>query len=428
MATPQKYWVYRWLDEFDIKATDQVKKTLRDPRTYGRLVELVNDEVDNYEDELEPIEISDGILAGRKIDLSGLVQCPHLDCVRERIEDTFPRMWHYFDKIVLEGFNIYNFLDAIEDNDLDYLTTRIEQEAQVLLYLRKSGAEPFVVFVTKPRFCECHFSSQAKELGINSYFEKEDRKQAVTWMIENARFDISKVGDSYRVAVDGPDLPEPYVRYHVGLSRKPSKRNIAKQLIMLYSSALVADVSAAHDLRLPLAETVGASWLVATPPSAKVSETDVALSLDLPVLNEISMRDFLKLREDERPYFEKFRTALKRAIRQELSSAETAAPAQVARSVVEDIVKPGLNDIECRIRSGRRALVKKTSLNVSVGATTVSIGMLDKMPLIIPVGAAAIAASLSFASKYIDKRSALEISDYYFLWQASRVASSKSTS
>jgi hypothetical protein len=166
---------------------------------------------------------------------------------------------------------------------------------------------------------------------------------------------------------------------------------------------------------------------VATSPIAKISETDIALSLDLPVLNEISMRDFLKLREDERPYFEKFRTALKRAIRQELSSTETAAPAQVARSVVEDIVKPGLNDIECRMRSGRRALVKKTTLNVSVGATTVAIGMLDKMPLIIPLGAAAIAASLTFANKHIDKRSTLEISDYYFLWRASRVVSSQST-
>lgn len=67
MVTPQKYWVYRWLDEFDVKATDQVKKRLSDPRSYGRLVELVNAEVDDYEDELEPIEVSNGILGGRKI-------------------------------------------------------------------------------------------------------------------------------------------------------------------------------------------------------------------------------------------------------------------------------------------------------------------------------------------------------------------------
>lgn len=66
--------------------------------------------------------------------------------------------------------------------------------------------------------------------------------------------------------------------------------------------------------------------------------------------------------------------------------------------------------------------MKKTALNVSVGATTVAIGMLDKMPLIVPIGAAAIAASLSFANKQIDKRSALEVSPYYFLWRASRVA------
>ena len=424
MTSPPKYWLYRWLDESDIKASDQVRKALRDPASYRRLVELVSEEVNNYEEELEPIEISDGILAGRKTDLSGLIQCSHLDCVRQRIEDTFPRMWHYFDQIVLEGCNIYNFLDAIEDNDSGYLAAKVEQEAQVLLYLRDAGAEPFIVFTTKPRFCEDHFSAEAQELGIHSYFKEKDKERAITWIIDNARFGIHRVGDSYRVAVEGPHLPEPYVRYFTGLSRKPSKRNIAKRIIMLYSSALVTDISAAHYLRLPLAETVGASWLAQKASPSQVSETDVVLSLNLPILNEISMKDFLKLREDERPYFEKFRTALKRSIRQELSSAETqtATPAQVAHSVVEDIVKPELNDIECRMRSGRRALMKKTALNVSVGATTVAIGMLDKMPLIVPIGAAAIAASLSFANKQIDKRSALEVSPYYFLWRASRVA------
>ncbi len=423
MTTPQKYWLYRWLDESGIKSGNQVRKALRDSACYHRLVELVNEEVSNYEDELEPIEISDGILAGRKTDLSGIIQCSDLDCVSQRIEDTFPRMWHYFDQVVLEGHSVFNFLDAIEDNDSDYLVAGIERETQVLLYLRTSGAEPFVVFTTKPRFCEDHFRAEAEALGINSFFKKKDREQAVTWIIDNAGVEISRVGDSYRVAVDGPHMPEPYVRYHVGLSRKPSKRDIAKQLVMLYSSALVTDVSAAHYLGLPLAETVDASWLAKEVSPAQITETDVVLRLNLPILNEIPMKDFLKLREDERPSFEQFRTALKRAIRKDLSSAEGGTtPVNVANSVVEDVVKPELNDIERRMRSSRRALVKNTALNVSVGATTVTIGMLDKMPLIIPVGAAVIASALSFANKHIDKRSDLEVSDYYFLWKASRVA------
>ena len=51
----------------------------------------------------EPTELSDAIVAGRKLDLSGTASCPIYDCLRRNVDATFRRIWHYFDQIVVEG-------------------------------------------------------------------------------------------------------------------------------------------------------------------------------------------------------------------------------------------------------------------------------------------------------------------------------------
>jgi len=57
------------------------------------------------------------------------------------------------------------------------------------------------------------------------------------------------------------------------------------------------------------------NWVSKMPLTAE----NVALELQLPVFNELTIGDFIKLREDEQPHFDRFRSALRQAISERLT-------------------------------------------------------------------------------------------------------------
>jgi hypothetical protein len=416
----RKYWLYRWIDEFQVHSHEDVSRRLQEKAAAARFMELISEEAGNFDD-LDPLGESDAVLAGRRIDLSGVVQCSHYNCLRKVIDDVFARMWHYFDKVVVEGVSIGYIMQLIQAGATQQWVSRIEQEVQVLLYLRNIGAEPYLIFVHKAVFCADHFTEEAAALGIYPTFNEVDHEKVARKIIRKANFNVVSIENNWWVSVDGAQLQQPFQVYFEG-PKRPTKRLITEHLIKLYSFSLVTDVVTSRYLGLPLAETVQGDWLAKKSRAGKVSEPDVALQLNLPVLDGMPLKDFLKLREDERLNFEAFRLALRSAIRSEISSDISGPSSQIARSVVQDTVVPSLVNIERRMRTGRRALLKKTVLNVSVGSATVTVGALTSIPLIIATGVAAIAATLAFAGKAVDDGSAVELSDYYFLWQAQKAA------
>jgi hypothetical protein len=145
------------------------------------------------------------------------------------------------------------------------------------------------------------------------------------------------------------------------------------------------------------------------------------LALELPVFTDLSASDFLKLREDEQPYFERFRAALREAISSRLVPENAGKSAgELAQSIENDFLRPGLADIERRVRGNRKALMKKGTLSLAIGASAATIGALSSVPLMITGGVAALGASVPLApliNKYIDDRdTSIPMSDLYFLW------------
>jgi hypothetical protein len=411
------------MDEFDVLQSGDIPKRLADKEAVRRLLQLIEEEAGRHDsEEFRATPQLDAVLASRRIDLSGYVECHHYDCVRSRIESTYPRLWHYFDQLVIEGIPLESAEGLRRRGLVAELVGRLEQEIRVLIYLREVGAVPFIIFAEKPAFCRDHFNSEAESAHVYSALNESDKKKGIKAILGNSNITIEpKGGNSWQVSVDGPLYAEPWQSFGITGQDKPSKRDIAELIFQKFSIPLVTDLAAARKFKLPLAETINTTWLMKGRPQPNVSRTEVILELDLPVLDGLNLKDFLKLREDESESFEQYRTALREAIDRQLSAWQDESPAQIAKSVTAEFIRPGLANIEHRMRTSRRAMIKKSALNIAVGSSSVMIGSLDSLPLITSAGVAAIAASIAYVNKNIDDRSDISLSSCYFLWKAQKL-------
>ncbi|RSM56605.1 hypothetical protein DMB66_33905 [Actinoplanes sp. ATCC 53533] len=130
--------------------------------------------------------------------------------------------------------------------------------------------------------------------------------------------------------------------------------------------------------------------------------------------------ELLKLRESEYEHFERFRKTLVEAIAEAIEKATTEDPEKIARSVWRDTIEPEVADIQSKISASKRSLSFKLAAGIAVGSATTAFGALAAMPFVITAGIAAAATPLLQAYKYFDDRQAVELSQMYFLWKASK--------
>lgn len=416
MTTSNRYWLARWIDECAIQSEGDMERCLTTQSSVQKIIQLIMAETSDPLT-FTQIRVSGGAIAGRGVDLSGMLTCQAYECQRKIIDNSFVSILHYFDSIVVEGLSPHRAL-TFARHDPSAFAHSILEHGKTLLYLREIGAEPFVIFVEKPGLCEHHFNEGADRLRVFSAFDKSDNEKLVSRILRTSAFDIREVDGGHWVRVDGPLFQEP-VTYLLKDSQKPTKKSLADYVAKLYSGSLVTDAFTAGLFNLPLAEAGSAAWLLKGHRRAQPTEADVAIQLNLPVLDRLDLGSFLKLREDEREAFESFRTALTAAISEQLSKKSTAT--QAAAAVVKEFVAPSLAEIERRAASSRRVLLRKSALDFSVGTAATIVGLTASIPLVLTGTAAAVAASLDVVHKYIDTRDSVRLSDCYFLWRAKRL-------
>ena len=421
MTTNSHYWLARWIDECEIRNAEDIEHCLNAHTTAQKLVESIVSECKAAPRSSPEVQVQNGAVAGRRVDLSGVMGCQAYECQRKIIDASFGSIFHYFDSIVVEGLSSYRALSMARQN-AELFVHSIYQHARTFLYLREIGAEPFLIFTEKPDFCEQHFNENADELHVFSPFEKADKAKLVGLILRTSTFDIKQTELGWHFTVDSPLFQEPVTTYIEG-GKKPTKKSIAEDVARLYSFALVTDVFTSRLFRLPLADSGAAAWLAKEDRQNRLTEADVALHLELPVLDRLDLRTFLKLREDEREAFESFRVALSAAISNQLS--KDGAADQTADAVVKQFVAPGLAEIERKATSSRRLLTKKGTLDFSVGTAAAVIGLTESIPLVLTVSAAAIAAALGVVHANINERETIRLSDCYFLWRAKKAAGSQ---
>lgn len=174
---------------------------------------------------------------------------------------------------------------------------------------------------------------------------------------------------------------------------------------------------------LPLLQAAENDWSSGIPEGRALDDRTVALNLRLPVLRNAPIKEILKFRDDYSAPFEIFRAALRQAIRAQIrQQSEYGGPGsaeQLANAVVTEYLLPELARIEVQLGGVRKTLSRKLGDNITVAGATVGVGLIEHIPLVITITAAAAAASIAdIINKRADDKQEIENSDLYFLWKA----------
>jgi hypothetical protein len=187
-----------------------------------------------------------------------------------------------------------------------------------------------------------------------------------------------------------------------------------------YAGAAILDSAAARELSLPLVQPARVPG-VGSKKNVPL-EGQVAIELQLPAFTQLNASDFLRLREDERPAFERFRKALHDQIKLELDSSSRGDSAgHIARNVEENYLRPELAEIEERFRGSRKALIRKSATSLTIGTSVATVGAIASTPLMIASAVVALGSTVPLApifGSYIDETSKeLPMHELYFLWR-----------
>jgi hypothetical protein len=412
------YWLYEWIDDQEIRKISELRKVLRRSTAVDRLIELREGRSGTVIGDDNPI--GSAVIAGRRVDLSGFLGCSHFECVSPQIDTLFSKTWHYFDTIIVDDPNLGD-----PHSDFGGFMWDIEQRVQLLLYLRKIGASENIAFSRKVSgFCQMHFREYAESngLGLDVLFDDEVANSVVQELLSRGRFEIEKREDGWHYTISHPQL-EPILGTcsHSDLAVRPSREEVARDAFGMYCSGLIADVAATRDLQAPLLQVAEGRQLFEQP--APVDDSLVALNLRLPVLTNVSAKEILRLKRDNWPEFDSFRSALRKAIKAQIEKTGSDSPEEVAQAVIEEFVTPELAAIGVKLGASRKALERKIGANVAVSGATVSTGLIAHSPLvfataILAASFAAIKSSMPEVNKYFDNRGDIETSEVYFLWKA----------
>jgi hypothetical protein len=417
-------WLYNWIDEFGITTREEVKRAIKSPQAISRLFGIAVDAVAPY----EPREFSGhaALVAGQGFNLSGEATCSSFRCVRQEIDQIMSKAWHYFDRIVVAGPSPRNLALQIAETPKkarSYFNWVLENEVRTLLYLREIGATSWLEFVPNSNMSHCEECTRhvAAESGLSSAFDESVRNEIVSQLEREARIVVKRQEGLWNADIEHPFLVE---AMSFKFTKRPDRRRVAENVYDTYNSATVKDFVKSRMLNLPLAATVQADWLTSSMGSHNDAVEDrmgrVALRLELPVVEGLLGQDLLAFIEDEREPFIAFRSALRKAIEENLKRLDSKSDAEVAEAVKREYIEPEIAKISAHLNGARKSLTKKVVAGVGVGALVTSVGLFAAMPLIIGAGIAAAATPLPQVYKYFDDSTSIEVSDMYFLWKMQR--------
>ncbi|GAQ54555.1 hypothetical protein a10_04368 [Streptomyces acidiscabies] len=328
-----------------------------------------------------------------------------------QVDTLFSKALLYFDEIVVAGPSPYNFARPLEKPN-DQTKETLLAYMETLIYLRNIGVRDMLIFNAKPPACEVHLAQDAEAMGVAEVIE-----QSKVWV---QRLETDGILQSVEVHDDHSH----YAFIHQDLehtvwgstpSVNPTKREVAESVFSLYAAHLVSDIRLARRMGLPLAAQVQLHEDALSGGHTKGGELDIALSLQLPILSQLPVRDIVRMRQDEWDAFERFRNALKVSIKERVSQGISTLEA--SEEILDDVITPALNDISQRLRVTGKKLERKLGAASLFGTVGMTVGLLSGMPLVVGGAVAATITSLPALQRYFDDKGEVELSDMYFLWK-----------
>lgn len=429
MTTMVDYWLYRWMDEFDVdleKVPKSGRMALSSPTAMKKLFDLAMD-VDLATVGAVP---DYSVIAGRTLDVSGPYNCYRFYCMKNRLDRTLSSAWHYFDSIVVAGISEHRLAHRIatvaKDEREEAVIQPLLHYLKFLSYVRAIGADKLLVFRQKPlNLCVSCARETATERGLFAFEDEAAVSRLRDSLKSDAEISIkwSESSKSWKCVVDHDLLPDSFLfSLSAGSESRPNDDDVIDEFMAHGAAALLQDFHQSQRLARPLLQEFRSS-LFGDPPNQSLTPESVALTIKLPYLEYVDSASLIAAISDERDSFIDFRAALRTAINEKVQNAGGARPDVVGAQIERDLIEPSLANIERRLNTARRVLAKKSAAGVAVGAAILTVGVLTAMPFIMAAGVTAIASPMLDVKKYYEDRGTIEDSDMYFLWRLSKAAS-----
>jgi hypothetical protein len=415
------YWLFNWLDSHGINSLPAAEQALSKPS----LVEELH-EVATQAKEVSPSPLlgKTAILAGRGLDLTGKLDCVVSSCRQRQVDDLFRKAWHYFDRIIVDdviSHQVLHHWDNTSTNPKDSLLSHIE----VLLYLRKIGAENLVEFREKPEACTVHLRQHAIEAGLQVILDTANI--LVPRLAKEAKISVhAQSGGMASFLFKHPksEIVRSGNLKLGGVKGKPTvavRKAVVREVLHDYISHLTADITAARSSGVPLGSTIWLHGELLSSASERPIPANVAFNIDLPILQGVSIETLIKVRQDEHESFQRLRDSLRLAINERLDNSSSPQAKEIAEQVRLDIIEPELRRIRDRLTAAEKILAKKTALGVFMGALVTTCGALAGLPLPASIAAgcgAVTTTETSAVTKYLEEKQEASLSDMYFIWKA----------
>lgn len=413
--TSNQFWLFRWLDEHDVKTLSDAEKILSNKARLNNLSEYARSRTD-----ASPASVSgESIVAGRGLDFSGQLDCGHADCRKRQVDLLFRKAWHYFDRVIVADSVSHEVSYHWDAPALDRKRW-ILPHLSALLYLREIGGEDLVEFREKPAPCEKHLAQHVAEAGIEHVLSvgaqlmpqvlanaqvkfNEGRNEAVNWRFDHPQFEHTQWGT----------LPKDEVE---GRSEEEIRVLIYRSILSWFVANLASDVATARSCEAPLGATIWMHQKLLLESTDEMHPAQVAFNLSLPVLEGISIKQLIDIRREEKAHFDRFRYNLRLAIRERLKINQEGDPTKLAHEIQTDLVEPELAKITVRLNAARTVLAKKSVSNLVVAGFATIVGSYFGLPVVgLALGAA---LSVGPLHSYFDQVKDIENSDMFFLWKA----------
>ncbi|MHB8394345.1 MAG: hypothetical protein ACYDC5_07565 [Candidatus Dormibacteria bacterium] len=409
-------FLHEWMDDLAIETVEDARRALA-PTGAGikRLKQLAASAM------TQPMPQRNkpgfGVLAGRGLDLSGELDCLDPKCQQEQIGLLFARVLHYFDQVIVAGPQAYTYIRGLRSPDSSFVDRTVVTHVGTLLTIRALGATEIVEFVQKPPPCRIHYSDIAAASGLAAILDGRQDGIAALTATGKVR-SLRPVRDHWDYIFDNLDILThtewgSVQRPQIGI---PKSTDIAGAIVDNHLAHLVSDLACARQLQVPLGTRIPLHQILVARLGGGVSADQAALELHLPVLDGVPFEEIIRIREQYRGEFERFRTALRFALTARLAASGDMAEA--TRAIELDVVAPALREISDKLEMAARTLRRKTAATASLAVLPTIVGAFAGLPALFDVGVAGMLAGFIHAlHSRLDRKADVELSDMYFLWR-----------
>lgn len=390
----------------------------------------------------------------------GVNNCSSLSCRSDRINKLSRFALMYSDKVYVESY-FSKYPDISFSYDLDFLRETLYNDVMLICEMSSLIEEGFIEFYTTNQ--EQCFTCQAKNfLGedVGKNFTKAYKNLQKKYL-QNMSVKVSLDYDELEFLYEGP---EPYFHHPLSALRMDVPEALRKRPTILRKIASGKQVSLSKTLIKELGYHIDCSHTLVSEAmsglgSSKSFKTSFLTDNDMhinflnslhsnketikhnriaekhltsivPFINDVKLKDILKLRNREEESFLLYRKALNEAIKN-FSSSSGVITEKEAKDLYADIIAPSIAQLNIKVKQAKKDLIVNTYRPAIGVVGVISFGLLaglfppDMSEIIkalglFKVGGDAVTNLMALG----DKETQIKTDQFYFLWKLKKTIKS----